>query len=138
MVDMNEQHLDEPFAKKAPYLSIVEDDALSLSDDDTTGSWRDDDSHEQSRDSHAIKETVLDTTASQKVDCFLQFASRQLGGLNLSLSDHGCCAFRYDGITIVLDVPTQSGAFCLYTRSLVAEAANPTQDQILFLNSNGK
>jgi hypothetical protein len=139
MVNMNEQDHDERLAKKARYLPIVvEDDASSLSDEETTGSWSDDDSHDQKRDSHAKKGSAAGGTSLQKIENFLQFASRQLGGLNLSLNDQGCCAFRYDGITIVLDVPTQTGAFCLYTRSLVPDVANPTLNQILFLNSNGK
>lgn len=137
MVDMSAQHQHEPLAKKARYLSIVEDDTSSVSDDDTTGSWSDHNSHDQRRDSHAKKEGT-GGSSSHKIESFLQFASRQLGGLNLSLNDHGCCAFRYDGITIVSDVPDERRAFCFYTRNLVAEAANPTQEQLLYLNSNGK
>jgi hypothetical protein len=133
MVKMSGQQQHEPIAKKARYLCIVEDDVSSVSDDDTTGSWSDTTLHEQHGDSHTKTES-----SSQKIESYLQFASRHLGGLSLGLNDHRCCAFRYDGITIVLDVPTEKGAFCFYTRNLVAEAANPTHEQLLYLNSNGK
>jgi len=54
-----------------------------------------------------------------KIDGFLRHTSRDLGGLELQLNEEGCCAFRYDSITIVLDVPANVGIFCLYTKGLV-------------------
>lgn len=54
-----------------------------------------------------------------KIDCFLRNTCNELGGLDLKLDADGCCAFRYDTITIVLDVPDQVGVFCLYTKDLL-------------------
>jgi hypothetical protein len=54
-----------------------------------------------------------------KIDCFLQHTCRELGGLQLRLNEDGCCAFRYESITVVLDVPASVGVFCLYTKHLV-------------------
>jgi hypothetical protein len=54
-----------------------------------------------------------------KIDCFLQHTCRELGGLQLRLNEDGCCAFRYESITVVLDVPATVGVFCLYTKHLV-------------------
>jgi U-box domain len=54
-----------------------------------------------------------------KIDCFLQHTCRELGGLQLQLNEDGCCAFRYENITVVLDVPATAGVFCLYTKHLV-------------------
>lgn len=54
-----------------------------------------------------------------KIDSFLAHTSRDLGGLELQLNKEGCCAFRYDNITIVLDVPENVGIICLYTKGLV-------------------
>lgn len=59
------------------------------------------------------------TNFRAKIDCFLQHTCRELGGLRLSLNDDGCCAFRYETITVVLDVPASVGVFCLYTKHLV-------------------
>jgi U-box domain len=57
-----------------------------------------------------------------KIGCFLQNTCSELGGLDLKLNSQGCCAFRYDNITIVLDVPEQVGVFCLYTKDLIQGA----------------
>lgn len=54
-----------------------------------------------------------------KIDCFLKSTSHALGDLNLSLNEEGCCAFRYENVTIVLDVPENVGVFCFYTRDLI-------------------
>lgn len=64
-----------------------------------------------------------------KIDCFLQNTCNELGGLNLQLNKDGCCAFRYDNITIVLDVPDQIGVFCLYTKDLL-QGSNLDQDAL--------
>lgn len=58
-----------------------------------------------------------------KIDCFLQNTCKELGGLDLKLNSDGCCAFRYDNITIVLDVPDQVGIFCLYTKGLLQDVS---------------
>ena len=54
-----------------------------------------------------------------KIDCFLQNTCQELDVLGLKLNSDGCCAFRYDTVTIVLDVPEKVGVFCLYTKDLV-------------------
>lgn len=56
-----------------------------------------------------------------KVDSYLGHAAKELCNANLRLNDEGCCAFRYDNITIVLDVPDNVGIFCFYTRDLIAD-----------------
>jgi U-box domain len=65
-----------------------------------------------------------------KIDCFLQNTSKEIGGIELSLNSDGCCAFRYDSITIVLDVPENVGVFCLYTKDLIQGITQTNQDQI--------
>lgn len=74
------------------------------------------------------------STLRAKIDCYLQALSGKMGGLSLHLNDQGCCAFRYDGITVVLDVPSSIGVFCLYTRDLVPFLTDSMKDQILQLN----
>ena len=59
------------------------------------------------------------TKLRAKIDSFLKNTSHNLGGLELQLNEEGCCAFQYDGITIVLDVPENAGILCLYTQRLV-------------------
>lgn len=54
-----------------------------------------------------------------RVDSFLRTASEELCGVRLQLNNEGCCAFLYDSITIVLDVPDNVGIFCFYTRELL-------------------
>lgn len=61
-----------------------------------------------------------------RIDCYLQSLSRELfrhgddtNTRCLSLSEQGLCAFRYEDMTIVLDVPDQVGFFCLFTKNLV-------------------
>lgn len=65
-----------------------------------------------------------------KIDCFLQNTCNELGGLDLKLNSDGCCAFRYDTITIVLDVPETIGVFCLYTKDLLQGFNNVDQDRL--------
>jgi U-box domain len=65
-----------------------------------------------------------------KIDCFLHNTSKEIGGIELSLNSDGCCAFRYDSITIVLDVPENVGVFCLYTKDLIQGITQASQDQI--------
>jgi len=65
-----------------------------------------------------------------KIDSFLRHTSRDMGGLELQLNDEGCCAFRYDSITIVLDVPANVGIFCLYTKGLVPFVPNCQRDEL--------
>jgi U-box domain/Tir chaperone protein (CesT) family len=65
-----------------------------------------------------------------KIDCFLQHTCHELGGLDLKLNEDGCCAFRYDTITIVLDVPEQIGVFCLYTKDLLEDASSLDHDRL--------
>jgi hypothetical protein len=65
-----------------------------------------------------------------KIDCFLQNTSKEIGGIELSLNSEGCCALRYDSITIVLDVPENVGVFCLYTKDLIRFITPLNQDQI--------
>jgi U-box domain len=75
--------------------------------------------------------------AREKIDCFLQFTSQKIAGGNLHflhLNSHGCCAFQYDGITVVLDVPFKAGVFCLYTRNLVTDLTDAMKDLLLELN----
>jgi hypothetical protein len=59
------------------------------------------------------------STLRAKVDCYLRGASSELYGLDLTLNDEGCCAFRYDDITFVLDVPEKVGLFFFYTKNLL-------------------
>lgn len=70
----------------------------------------------------------------ERINCFLQMASRHVGGLPTELNEHGCCAFRHDSITMVIDVPESAGVFCLYTRSLVSELTEPMKDLLLEMN----
>jgi hypothetical protein len=63
--------------------------------------------------------TILPSRMRSKIDCFLQHMCHELGGLDLKLNEYGCCAFQYDGITIVLDVPEHIGVFCLYTKNML-------------------
>ena len=65
------------------------------------------------------KQFMNDSKLRAKIDGFLRHTSRDLGGLQLQLNEEGCCAFRYDTITIVLDVPAEVGIFCLYTKGLI-------------------
>ena len=65
-----------------------------------------------------------------KIDGFLRHTSRDLGGLELQLNGEGCCAFRYDSITIVLDVPANVGIFCLYTKGLVPCVAEHQRNEL--------
>jgi hypothetical protein len=58
-----------------------------------------------------------------KIDCFLRNTCNELGGLDLKLNSDGCCSFRYDNITIVLDVPDQVGIFCMYTKDLLQDTS---------------
>jgi U-box domain len=79
----------------------------------------------------------LDSSSShsrEKIDCFLQFTFQKIGGLDLCLNNQGCCAFQYDGITAVLDVPVKAGVFCLYTRNLVTDLTDAMKDLLLELN----
>jgi U-box domain len=77
-----------------------------------------------------------DQRSRQKIDCFLQFVLLQIHGLqSLSLDEYGCCAFQYNGIMIVIDVPLQTGTFCFYTRNLVPyEPTEAMKDLLLELN----
>jgi len=54
-----------------------------------------------------------------KVDGYLQSAALELCDVELSLNNEGCCAFKYDQVTFVLDVPEQVGIFCFYTQNLL-------------------
>lgn len=74
------------------------------------------------------------STSRGKIECFLQFASKNLGGLALTLNDRGCTAFRFDGITFVINVPMEGGMFCLYTRNLVMELTESMKDLLLEMN----
>lgn len=74
---------------------------------------------EPSPQTAATKTKPLSNNFRAKIDCFLQHTCRELGGLRLSLNQDGCCAFRYESITVVLDVPERVGVFCLYTKHLV-------------------
>ena len=56
-----------------------------------------------------------------KVDSYLGHAAQELCNTSLHLNEEGCCAFRYENITIVLDVPENVGIFCFYTRDLIAQ-----------------
>jgi hypothetical protein len=61
-----------------------------------------------------------------KMDCFLRNTSRNLCGINLNLNqEDGLCAFKYGGIPFSLDVPSEAGVFCLYTREMVQESDVP-------------
>lgn len=77
-----------------------------------------------------------DQRSRQKIDCFLQFVLLRIDGLqSLSLDEYGCCAFQYDGIMIVIDVPLKTGTFCFYTRNLVPyEPTEAMKDLLLELN----
>jgi U-box domain len=77
-----------------------------------------------------------DQRSRQKIDCFLQFVLLKIDGLkSLSLDEYGCCAFQYDGIMIVIDVPLKTGTFCFYTRNLVPyEPTEAMKDLLLELN----
>jgi U-box domain len=77
-----------------------------------------------------------DQRSRQKIDCFLQFVLLKIDGLkSLSLDEYGCCAFQYDGIMIVIDVPLKTGTFCFYTRNLVPyEPTEAIKDLLLELN----
>jgi hypothetical protein len=82
----------------------------------------------------AVTESSEYSRYRAKIDCYLQSTSRKMGGLHLRLNSQGCCAFRYDNITFVLDVPEKVGVFCLYTRELVSQLTETTKDRILELN----
>lgn len=56
-----------------------------------------------------------------KVDSYLGHAAQELCNADLRLNEEGCCAFRHDNITIVLDVPDDVGIFCFYTRDLIPQ-----------------
>ena len=55
----------------------------------------------------------------EKIGCYLQSVAKELGGLNLVLNKEGCCAFTYQDVTFVLDVPKDMGMFCFYTKGLL-------------------
>jgi hypothetical protein len=76
-------------------------------------------------------ETNRDETRAT-MDSYLVSASRHIG-LKLSLNKQGCCAFRYDGMSVVLDVPNQGGAFCFHTPKLVPAFAKNTEKQLASL-----
>jgi hypothetical protein len=59
------------------------------------------------------------STVRAKIDCYLRSAADEHCGVSLRLNHEGCSAFRYDNVTIVLDVPEHSGIFCFYTRDLL-------------------
>jgi hypothetical protein len=68
------------------------------------------------------------------IDAHLLSASRSIGGLKLSLNKQGCCAFRYDGMSVVLDVPNQGGgAFCFHTPQLLPAFAKNTEKDLASL-----
>lgn len=80
---------------------------------------------------------AVKTRLRSRIDCFLQRASRELfdptnssthnpqqtSSFNntLQLNGQGYCAFRYDNVTIILDVPDHFGYFCLYTKNLIPD-----------------
>lgn len=66
--------------------------------------------------------------ARAKIDCFLKNTSKEIGDIELKLNADGCCAFRYDTITIVLDVPDHVGVLCLYTKDLIHGISDYDQD----------
>lgn len=66
--------------------------------------------------------------ARAKIDCFLKNTSKEIGDIELKLNADGCCAFRYDTITIVLDVPDHVGVLCLYTKDLIHGVSDCDQD----------
>jgi U-box domain/Tir chaperone protein (CesT) family len=66
--------------------------------------------------------------ARAKIDCFLRNTSKEIGDLELKLNADGCCAFRYDTITIVLDVPDHVGVLCLYTKDFIHGISHLDQD----------
>jgi hypothetical protein len=86
------------------------------------------------RQRRGISIAPLDSHSREKIDCFLQFTSQKIGSLELCLNSQGCCAFQYDGITVVLDVPVKAGVFCLYTRSLITDLTDAMKDLLLELN----
>jgi hypothetical protein len=59
------------------------------------------------------------STVRAKIDCYLRSAGDEHCGVSLRLNHEGCSAFKYDNVTIVLDVPENSGIFCFYTRDLL-------------------
>jgi hypothetical protein len=115
------------------------DDSSSFEDGDTlsTATWSDESSvgverfEQLSLNSAVVDETTDETRAT--IDSYLQSASRHTGGLKLSLNKNGCCTFRYDGMSVVLDVPNQGGAFCFYTPNLVPAFAKNTEKHLASL-----
>ena len=84
------------------------------------------------------EETELSSDASDedispiraKINCFLQeHTSHVLGGLDLRLNEEGCCAFRHENATVVLDVPESVGVICFYTRDLIPEHIEQSSDR---------
>lgn len=58
-----------------------------------------------------------------KVDSFLAEISAAVGK-NIRLNDQGICAFTYEHLTIVIEVPESVGSFFLYTSLLNMNQAN--------------
>ena len=70
-----------------------------------------------------------------KIDCFLQFVAQHLSGsLSLNLNDKGCCAFWFQDMVVVVDVPEKGELFSLYTRNIVSELTEPMKDMLLEMN----
>lgn len=69
-----------------------------------------------------------------KIDGFLEYASTEIGGINLCLDAEGYCAFRYDEVRVILYVPEKVGIFCFYTRELVPRVTESMKDRLLELN----
>jgi U-box domain len=92
-----------------------------------TGKKREDNDKYMCTNAVSVKEV---SRMRAKIDCFLQNTCKEIGGIELKLNADGCCAFRYDTITIVLDVPENVGVFCLYTKDLIQGISKLNQDQL--------
>jgi hypothetical protein len=123
----------EPLNNDEDDSSFEEGDTLSTStawsDESYVGAER---FEQLSLNSAAAADEAADETLVM-IDSYLQSASRHIGGLKLSLNKHGCFAFRYDGMFVVLDVPNQGGSFCFYTPSLVPAFVKNTEKHMASL-----
>ena len=66
----------------------------------------------------------------RRVDSFLEDVSRTVGK-NIRLNSQGICAFTYEHMTVVIEVPETVGSFFLYSSLLTANKAHYSPSRIL-------